>query len=99
MPRATKRRKVAEDKYACIGCNSEKGSRSFPNYNPTADCKHLINICTKCLKDWVAFQIEDSNFIRGGEDANMFGIRCPECREVMKNSDVERASTKKVYQR
>ncbi|KAF7188941.1 hypothetical protein HII31_09864, partial [Pseudocercospora fuligena] len=57
-----KRAKTASARYLCTTCDTEKTAKSFPDYNPSADCDHLINTCKSCLKEWVGVRIEGAEF-------------------------------------
>ncbi|KAK3116357.1 hypothetical protein LTR53_003383 [Teratosphaeriaceae sp. CCFEE 6253] len=96
MAPAAKRRKTAnEPKYHCLGCDTNRIGRSFPDSNPSSGCEHLINTCKTCLKKWVEAQVSSGLIVQAGKT---FGIQCPECDAVMKSVDVEVAATKKVHQ-
>ncbi|KAK0935065.1 hypothetical protein LTR29_013385 [Friedmanniomyces endolithicus] len=100
MAPAAKRRKTAtEPKYHCVVCDTDRIGNSFPDYNPSSECEHLIDTCKTCLKKWVTAQVDESTFTTGGEDGKSFGIKCVQCDAVMKNVNVEIAATKRVYQR
>lgn len=96
-----KKQKSAAPKYICTCCGDEKTSRSFPNYTPTPDCDHLINTCRTCLKQWVEVQVDSANFLRvsGDNETSTFGIKCVECKEVMRPVNVEIAASKAVYEK
>jgi len=99
-PAAKHRKANAEvERFMCYGCDEQRTSKQFPDYNPSSDCEHLINICTKCLKKWIEVQVDNGNFTFGGKDGKALGIKCPQCPAVMKNVNVYIATTKKVYNR
>lgn len=91
MAPVAKKRKREVIRYPCHACALERASSAFPDYNPTQTCQHLINICSTCLKDWIEAQLETTVFAGG--------IACPQCDEVMQESDVEMAARKKAFQR
>lgn len=95
-PRSSKRRKTAPVKYLCQACDKERVETAFPDYNPSPDCDHLINICKGCLKAWTNAQIEGSLFATG-DDGKIFGIKCPQCPALMRNVNIEIATTQKPY--
>lgn len=110
----SKKRKAAEiEKYNCFTCAEDKPARMFPDYNPSPDCKHLINTCKTCLRKWVEASIEEANFKTGlaaggvegvaegdgAKEVEIRGIGCPECTSVMRAVNVQHAVPKKVYKR
>ncbi|KAI5357042.1 putative IBR domain, E3 ubiquitin ligase RBR family, TRIAD supradomain-containing protein [Septoria linicola] len=97
----TKRAKAGQPKFLCTCCDTERPGRFFPKFNPSSECEHLINTCKACLKQWIAVQVESSNFIRIDEEggASTFGIKCVECKETMRPVNVEAAATKTVYEK
>ncbi|PPJ50272.1 hypothetical protein CBER1_04912 [Cercospora berteroae] len=96
-----KRQKSIATKYMCTCCGDEKTSRSFPNYTPTPHCEHLINTCRVCLKQWVEVQVDSANFLRvsGDNETSTVGIKCVECKEVMRPVNVEIAASQQVYEK
>ncbi|EME44851.1 hypothetical protein DOTSEDRAFT_169860 [Dothistroma septosporum NZE10] len=84
-------------RYLCSSCDVERTAGAFPDYNPSSECEHLINTCKDCLKAWVNVQIETAQFATGGENGKRFGVKCPECPAVMKNVNIQIATTKKMY--
>ncbi|KAI7332765.1 hypothetical protein KC315_g4501 [Hortaea werneckii] len=103
MAPASKRRKTKHDqqRFLCYGCDVERVPSQFPDCNPSADCQHLINTCTTCLKKWVEAQVEAGSFKTDKEDSKVFGLACPHpgCLGTMKADDVEEAATRKVFGR
>lgn len=100
MAPAAKRRKIgAEEKYRCVTCDTRRGSKQFPDSNPTSTCDHLIHTCTSCLKKWVHAQIEECIFDEGGGDGDALGVKCPDCDEVMIGSEVELVVSKRILKR
>ncbi|CAK4031015.1 E3 ubiquitin- ligase [Lecanosticta acicola] len=98
LPLSKRQKKVAPVRYLCYACDEEKAAGSFPEYNPSSECDHLIHTCKNCLKQWVNTQIEENLFITGGEDGKAYGIKCPQCDELMRNINIELATTKKFHQ-
>ncbi len=76
MAPAVKRRKTEVPKFLCYSCQTERVSSQFPDYNPGAECDHLIHTCKACLKQWVEVQVESGNFVKrtdvesGGNEEN-----------------------------
>lgn len=103
MAPAAKRRKTdtQAQRFLCYGCDVERTASQFPDYNPSSECEHLINTCKTCLKQWVAVQVDDTNFVKKPEDSKMFGVACPHpgCEGVMRAVNVEIAATQKVSAR
>ncbi|KAI6896768.1 hypothetical protein KC318_g11128 [Hortaea werneckii] len=103
MAPASKRRKTTQDqqRFLCYGCDVERVPSQFPDCNPSADCQHLINTCTTCLKKWVEAQVEAGSFKTDRQDSKVFGIACPHpgCQGTMTADDVEGAATRKVFGR
>ncbi|KAI7189263.1 hypothetical protein KC343_g8496 [Hortaea werneckii] len=103
MAPASKRRKTTHDppRFLCYGCDVARVPSQFPDCNPSADCQHLINTCTACLKKWVEAQVDAGGFKTDGQDSRFFGIACPHpgCTGTMKAGDVEDAATRKVFAR
>jgi hypothetical protein len=91
MAPAAKRRKVAAPRFECHTCLETLTTGKFPDYNPTETCDHLINTCTKCLKEWIQSQIETAVFTPH--------IPCPQCNEKMNNRDVDMAVPKSIFSR
>lgn len=71
----SKKTKTSSPRYLCATCDTEKGAKSFPDYNPSAECDHLINTCKSCLKEWVTVRIESAEFAKG-VDGDSFGVKC-----------------------
>jgi hypothetical protein len=93
MAPASKKRKVAVQRYKCLSCLTDRVATSFPDYNPTSTCKtHLINTCKQCLKKWIETQVDSGKLFEGD-------IKCPECPEIMRVEDVRLAASKKVAER
>ena len=103
MGPASKRRKTNHDRprFLCYGCDVERVPSQFPDCNPTADCQHLINTCTACLRKWIEAQVDAGSFMTDGQDSKVFGIACPHpgCQGTMKAGDVADAATRKVFGR
>lgn len=105
MARTRKRKAAQIEKYECFTCATEKPPKQFPDFNPSTDCKHLINTCRTCLKKWVESCIENAKFkatTTGGEGEGLkaiWGVGCPQCESVMRSINVEAAVTKKVFKR
>ncbi|KXT11347.1 hypothetical protein AC579_9458 [Pseudocercospora musae] len=91
-----KKANIASARYLCTTCDTEKTAKSFPDYNPSADCHHLINTCKSCLKEWVGVRIESAEFAKG-PDGDSFGVKCPECPATMRPVNVQAAVTKTVF--
>lgn len=88
MP-AAKRCKTEEQRQKCSSCNTIRVSSDFPDNCPTNQCQHNIHICTQCLQQRIATQLSNT----ASQE-----IRCPECEEVMQQSDVHRFATQKDAQ-
>ena len=79
-----------QQKYDCTTCGRTLTASSFPKYLPTDDCRHLINTCRSCLKQWLAVQVENTTYD---------SISCPECPEIMQNSDMKLHAATDTYKR
>lgn len=91
MGTAAKRRKLVVERYPCYTCLEDRASSLFPDYNPTETCEHLINTCTRCLRQWITMHLGNKPFTPH--------IKCPQCDEKMTRRDVELAVTKKAFER
>lgn len=81
--------KQRQQKYDCSTCGRTLAGSGFPKYLPTDTCKsHLINTCKPCLKQWIAVQLESTSYDN---------IACPECPELMKNSDIQLHASADIY--
>ncbi|KAF2215527.1 hypothetical protein CERZMDRAFT_94928 [Cercospora zeae-maydis SCOH1-5] len=97
---APKKQKSTTPKFTCTCCGDEKTARSFPNYTPTPECEHLINTCRTCLRQWIEVQVDSAKFFSvSGDQGATFGIKCVECKEMMRPVNVELAASKAVYER
>jgi ariadne-1 len=91
-----KRRKFSKPTYECDICGTTKLGKSFPNYNPSSECEHNIHTCKACLKMYVNEQIEAGHTKTGGEHGEIFGIPCPECDAIMREVNIEIATSEKM---
>ena len=88
--RPKKRRKV---EYRCVRCGQNKPSRSFPETTPSPRCIHDIHTCTECLQAWVDTQIRDDLLVVDVRANGSYGLRCPECPELIQAADVQAIAT------
>lgn len=84
--------------YHCRSCLSDLPSRNFPNYNPSPDCKYLINTCEECLQGWVDAQIKQNLAVTDEKDNTVFGLKCPECPASMQTRNLRAATSSEIYQ-
>jgi hypothetical protein len=89
-----KRRKV---EYRCVHCGQNKPSRSFPRTNPSPQYIHDINTCKECLQAWVDTQIRDGLLVLDARENPSYGLRCPECSELIQATDVQAIATPEMY--
>jgi DNA-directed RNA polymerase subunit RPC12/RpoP len=90
MAPTAKRRRLTE-RFRCYICLEDCPSKQFPIYNPTETCKHLINICMSCLKQWVESRIEATIFTPQ--------IQCPQCDQKMNSRDIAMVVSKSMFTR
>ncbi|KAK5170313.1 uncharacterized protein LTR77_004900 [Saxophila tyrrhenica] len=91
MAPAAKKRKTARDapKFLCLSCQTERTSSQFPDYNPSAECEHLIHTCKNCLKKWVEVQVECSAFVKKTAAEDGAGVDAAEGDERVRKGEVE----------
>ncbi len=77
-------------RYECVTCTRTLAASSFPKYLSTDKCQHLINTCKACLKAWITSQMGSTTYDK---------IACPECPQIMQNSDMLIHATKADYAR
>lgn len=103
----TKRKQTIKPRYLCDTCGAVKTGRSFPDYNPSAECEHLIHTCRVCLRRWIDVCISNHNYriVDNEAGASTFAIRCPErfqgepCPAMMRPVNVKAATTKASYEK
>jgi ariadne-1 len=83
-------------RYDCHTCANSKDEKDFPDYNPSTNCKHLINTCIACLQRYIDTQIESANVTIGGDDNETFGIQRSEYPAIMRAVNVEIATSEKM---
>jgi hypothetical protein len=88
--RIVKTPKQKQIRYDCTTCDRNLAASSFPKYLPTDNCKHLINTCRACLKAWISAQLDSTTYDK---------ISCPQCPEILQNSDMQIHATDANYQR
>lgn len=82
--------RTKQQKYDCTTCGRTLAASSFPKHLPSDSCTHLISTCRSCLKEWLAVQVENTKYDN---------ISCPECPEIMHNSDIKFHAARSVYNR
>lgn len=74
----------------CTVCGDSLQPLSFPAKPPTSSCKHSVGLCTSCLEEWTASQLDDG----GWQD-----IRCPECPSLLSYAEMHIASSTATFTR
>jgi len=82
--------KPKPQKYDCTTCGRTLAASSFPNHLPTDDCKHPIDTCKVCTKQYITVQLDSTTNDK---------LSCPQCPEILANADVKRLGTKESYAR
>jgi len=112
MGAAAKKRKTNVQKYHCTSCMTDRAASTFPDYNPTETCEHMIHTCKACessppcsaflpLRRSADTRVGLKKWIETQLESTVFagGVKCPECSEMMNRRDVEMAVTQKVFKR
>lgn len=87
---ALRMRASEPQKRTCIVCSDDLYPLGFPAKPPSSECTHTVNTCTSCLEKCVAADLEGRGWQR---------ISCPECRELLNHSDMQRAAAADVFER
>ena len=82
--------KPQRERYDCTTCDRNLASSQFPKYAITDNCKHRINTCKACLKEWISMSLQHNMFDQ---------LACPECPEKMQNDEVKTHAVKEDYER
>ncbi|KAI7188840.1 hypothetical protein KC363_g5226 [Hortaea werneckii] len=88
--RVLKTTKRKPERYDCTTCDRNLSASAFPKYLPTDKCKHLINTCKACTKQYIAVMMDSVTYDK---------LACPECPELLTNADVKHHAAKDVYKR
>ncbi|KAK5658795.1 hypothetical protein OQA88_1607 [Cercophora sp. LCS_1] len=73
----------------CAICLDEKRITDMP-IRITKGCKHKPALCKDCLKQWLQSSMERASWDR---------LKCPDCPELLKYSDVKRYAAKDTFDR
>lgn len=73
----------------CAICLDEKRITEMP-IKITKGCKHKPALCKDCLKQWLQSSLERSSWDR---------LKCPDCPELLKYSDMKRCASKDTFDR
>lgn len=73
----------------CFVCWETKRPTEFP-CQITSTCKHEPQSCKACLRQWIASSLNDTAWDR---------LKCSECQEMLKHSEVRRFAASDVFAR
>lgn len=73
----------------CAVCGETKEVDDFPDHITQA-CDHEVSTCRDCLQSWIASSLESKFWDQ---------IRCSECSEVLKHSDMKASASDDVFQK
>jgi hypothetical protein len=85
-----KRSPKRTEKKECIVCSDKRSSRHFPNRPPTTQCSHLIEVCRRCLRTWIASQFSTKMWNE---------INCPMCPKRLQYEDMQAFAPSDVFRR
>lgn len=85
-----KRARTQQPRYDCQSCLENLASNRFPGRCPTNECKHYINTCRNCLREWLSQSVETKA---------LDGITCPECEERMSREDIAASGSRVIVKR
>ncbi len=74
----------------CAVCDRKVAEYDFPTEPPTKNCEHDMHTCKKCLREWIAFPVENETLDR---------IACPECQSIIQRDDVEAHGSGETFKR
>jgi hypothetical protein len=80
---------VIERQRDCTVCGDKKRSSRFPEIIARR-CRHPVNVCKTCMRNWTTAQLESAGWNR---------IRCPECPEIIEKDELKDLSTRETYER
>lgn len=74
----------------CLICADTKEEILFPRFSPTASCTHSPNACLECLERSIQSDLTGKIWT---------DIRCPECRELLDYTDIQRYADEETFKR
>ncbi|KAL6864189.1 hypothetical protein J3F83DRAFT_742860 [Trichoderma novae-zelandiae] len=74
----------------CSICADTKESILFPRFSPTASCEHPPTACLECLERSIRSDLTSKIWT---------DIRCPECRESLDYTDIQRYADEETFKR
>lgn len=74
----------------CLICADTKEEILFPRFSPTASCTHSPNTCLECLERSIRSDLTGKIWT---------DIRCPECRELLDYTDIQRYADDETFKR
>lgn len=74
----------------CIICTDSKGVDAFPRFSITSSCTHAPHTCLECIQLSIESDLSSKLWTN---------IRCPECRELLEYSDIQRYANKQSFLR
>jgi hypothetical protein len=74
----------------CSICTDTKEEILFPRFSPTASCTHAPTACLECLERSIRSDLTSKIWT---------DIRCPECRELLDYTDIQRYADEETFKR
>ncbi|KAL7927805.1 hypothetical protein ACQKWADRAFT_277901 [Trichoderma austrokoningii] len=74
----------------CLVCADTKEEILFPRFSPTASCAHSPNTCLECLERSIRSDLSGKIWT---------DIRCPECRQLLDYTDIQRYADEETFKR
>ncbi|UKZ62868.1 uncharacterized protein TrAtP1_004100 [Trichoderma atroviride] len=74
----------------CLICADTKEEILFPRFSPTASCTHSPNTCLECLERSIRSDLTGKIWT---------DIRCPECRQLLEYTDIQRYADEETFKR
>ncbi|KAL6804654.1 hypothetical protein GGI42DRAFT_300153 [Trichoderma sp. SZMC 28013] len=74
----------------CSICTDTKEDILFPRFSPTASCLHPPTACLECLERSIRSDLTSKIWT---------DIRCPECRELLDYTDIQRYADEETFKR
>ncbi|KAL7941676.1 hypothetical protein V8C42DRAFT_334447 [Trichoderma barbatum] len=74
----------------CLICTDTKEDILFPRFSPTASCTHAPTACLECLERSIRSDLTSKIWT---------DIRCPECRELLDYTDIQRYADGETFKR
>ncbi|KAK5997203.1 E3 ubiquitin-protein ligase RNF19B-like protein [Cladobotryum mycophilum] len=87
---ATRHRDARNGRRDCIVCTEKKEVELFPQVSVTSTCTHEPNTCLDCIETSIRSDMTNKLWS---------DIRCPECRELLDYTDIQRYADKATFER